>query len=168
MRRVVCLILAVLFLFSGCGGSAGKTAKGSFEGPFLMTGEYEWCGESYAVEITYEGVGCAKIKFLSPSGVSGLTIKKEQDTITEEMLGIVKEQSAADVPESSTIKLLCQLFDAAASGTEHKKADDGTETFDCGDKGYIKVYMGVPEAVKLGKDGPLIRISGFQKLNTGE
>ncbi len=144
------------------------TAKGSFEGPFLMTGEYEWCGESYIVEITYEGVGRAKIEFLSPSGVSGLTLKKDMDTFTSEMLGIARERSATNLFESSTLKLLCQLFDAAASDAEYKKANDKTETFDCGDKGYITAYMGVPEAVKLGKDGPHIKITGFQKLNPEE
>ena len=157
----LCVLLASGML-TGCGER--QPPREMLAAPFALTGEYDWCGERYTVALEYRGPGSATLRFLAPTGVSGMEFVLHEGRVTEEMLGIVRERDLGSLPEHAPVTALCALLDAAAAGGEAQTDDDGTTTIACGRCGSVTLRAGVPHRLSTGKDGITLAVTGFERL----
>lgn len=154
---------ALMLIMSGC--AAKEEQRMSFDGPFALTGDYDWCGCGYSVKFTYYGSESCSLEFLSPESVVGLKTEMSGGVARESYNGIERETVCGSL---SPLKALCALFDAAAAGAA-AETDEGSESvLRCGGLGELTLSAGVPQTVTVGGGGPVIKVTGFERIAVGE
>lgn len=124
MRRLWCVLVAVVLLVAGCRPSAAEPQSAEFS----CTVEATYRELNVKGTLTRYGAGTLALAFDEPETLNGLTVRWDGEAITLSLHGLEFTADAASVPESALGTEIVAALDAALRGEGERREAGGVLT----------------------------------------